>query len=243
MVRKQFNWQLPPEIEKRLGDTTYGRQRAIFEAGHLLLILHAPPVVEQRGRETKVFLRTPDGRYFCNGAEGGDTKLRKLVDAYERLSEEYDKACEEAIDATALFRLIERLAPVSRAATNLYGALQSARELVRDDKFLIAVRDEAYEVSRSLELILAEARTAMDYRLARHAEAQAEKAEEMARSQHKLNVMAALTFPLMAVATVFGMNLFHGLEGYGPLAFWAIFAAGLVVGLATKNWVVINHHD
>jgi hypothetical protein len=85
MARKQFNWQLPPEIEQRLGDTTYGRQRAIFEADHLLLILHAPPVVEQRGRETKVFLRTPDGRYFCNGVEGGDVKLRQLVDAYERL--------------------------------------------------------------------------------------------------------------------------------------------------------------
>lgn len=75
MARRKYNWQLPPEIELRLGDSTYGRQRAIFEAGHLLLILHAPPSAEDRQRQSKVFLRTPDGKYLCDGRENGETKL------------------------------------------------------------------------------------------------------------------------------------------------------------------------
>jgi hypothetical protein len=36
MKRKPLNWILPPEIEARLGEGTYGRQRAILEAGHRL---------------------------------------------------------------------------------------------------------------------------------------------------------------------------------------------------------------
>ena len=36
MRRKHYNWQLPDELERRLGETTYGRQRAMFEADHLL---------------------------------------------------------------------------------------------------------------------------------------------------------------------------------------------------------------
>ena len=44
MKRKEFSWQLPEKIVHRLGDTSYGRQRAIFEDDHLLIILHLPPV-------------------------------------------------------------------------------------------------------------------------------------------------------------------------------------------------------
>ena len=40
--------------------------------------------------------------------------------------------------------------------------------------------------------------------IAKSAEIQAAKAEEMATAQHKLNVLAAITFPVMAVATLFG---------------------------------------
>ena len=36
-------WSLPEAIRVRLGQTTYGRQRAMFEEGHLLLVLHKPP--------------------------------------------------------------------------------------------------------------------------------------------------------------------------------------------------------
>ena len=44
-------WNLPEAIRVRLGQSTYGRQRAIVEEGHLLLVLHKPPGPDDRGRE------------------------------------------------------------------------------------------------------------------------------------------------------------------------------------------------
>jgi len=238
MRREQYPWQLPPEIERRLGDSTYGRQRAIYEAKHLLLILHTPPLTEDYRREIRVFLRAPDGKLLCNGRENGEPRLRQLLDAYQQVFDKYETAHDKAQTADELFPILEGLVPAARAAIHLREALQSARELVREDKFLIAMRDEAYEVARNLELLLADAKTALDCRIARNAEAQAARGEEMAAAQHKLNVLAAVTFPLMALATIFGMNLVHGMEGRTPLLFWGVFVVGLIVGTATRGWVM-----
>ena len=59
----------------------------------------------------------------------------------------------------------------------------------------------------------------------------------MTLAQHKLNVLAAVTFPVMAVATLFGMGLVHGLENKPPYLFWFIFVIGFVMGMLTKRWV------
>ena len=237
MVRKQFNWQLPPEVEARLGASTYGRQRAISEAGHVLIILHGPPDPAEKERTPHIFLRKPDGSLWWNGRENGEAKLRALLTAYGDAFEKHERAYEQSQSAAALFEALEHLSPISRAAGNLCNALQEARDLVRDDPFLIVMRDEAEEMSRSFELLFTEVRHALDYRIALSGEMQAAKAEELAVSQHKLNVLAAVTFPLMAIATVFGMNLVHGFEGRSPYFFWVVLAGGLVVGLLTKIWV------
>lgn len=184
MKRKNLNWKLPDAIEARLGEGTYGRQRAIFEAGHLLLILHAPPTPGNIERETLVFLRKPDGAILCNGFEGGELKLRKLIKDYRSCWEECDKEYDDADSAEALFRLLEKVAPLNRSSTNLANALQSAREYVKQDRFLIGMRDESYEVSRAFDLLLADAKLKLDYRMAKNAESQAVRTQEMARAQH-----------------------------------------------------------
>ena len=136
-----------------------------------------------------------------------------------------------------LFNVLDDLAPLTRSAANLSQALQSARELAKGDKLLIAMRDEGYEVSRSFELLFHDAKLALDYRIARSAEAQMAKATEMAVAQHKLNVLAAITFPLMAIATILGMNVVHGLENRSPGVFWAVLLAGIGVGMMAVYWV------
>jgi hypothetical protein len=237
MKRKTTNWKLPPEIEARLGEGTYGRQRAIFESGHLLLILHLPPAAGTMERETVLFLRKPDGGLLCNGFEGGEHKLRKLVADYRGRWEECDKEYDDADSAEDLFRLLEKAAPLNRSSTNLANALQAARDFVKQDRFLIGMRDEGYEVSRAFDLLLADAKLKLDYRMAKNAEAQAVRTQEMARAQHKLNIMAAITFPLMALATLLGMNVTHGLESRTPLWFAAVLGVGFAVGFLVKRWV------
>jgi len=237
MKRKTINWTLPPEIEARLGDNSYGRQRAIFEAGHLLVILHAPPVAGVLERETSLFLRKPNGALLANGLEGGDHKLRKLLAAYRARWEECDKEYDSADSAEELFKLLEALAPLNRASTNLSNALQSARDFVKEDRFLIGMRDESYDISRAFDLLVTDAKLKLDYRIAKNAEAHSAKADEMATAQHKLNVLAAITFPIMAVATVLGMNLRSGLEENSPAFFVAVLAVGVAIGLRVKRWV------
>ncbi len=237
MKRRTFEWTLPAEIERRLGESSYGRQRAIFEAGHLLLILHAPPGPDDLTRDFRVFLRTPDGKYQCNGVTEGHVQLRRLLADYRARNDKLEEAYQKAQTPEDLFEVLQSVAPVTRSAANLREALQEARESVTDDPLLIAMRDEGYEVARNLEILLGDVRSALDFRIARNTEMQVARATDMALSQYKLNVLAAITFPLMAIATVLGMNLKHGFEELPPLAFYFVFAIGLAVGLVVRSWV------
>jgi len=237
MKRQQYTWQLPEAIEVRLGDASYGRQRAMFEEGHLLIILHAPPGPDDATREPRVFLRTPEGQYLCNGQENGEPKLRLLLSAYEELYDKCDDACDAATTPGEHAELLETVMPLNRSSTNLCNALQAAREYVKGDRLLIAMRDAAYELSRNFELLTSDAKLALDYHIARNAEIQAARSAEATEAQHKLNILAALTFPLMALATLFGMNLTHGVEDQTPAVFWLVFGLGLITGLLTKGWV------
>ncbi len=237
MRRKQYHWTLPDKIDRRLGESTYGRQRAIYEDEHLLLILHTPPGADDASRQSVVFLRRPDGRWMCNGAEEGQRKLHKLLKGYQDIYSDLDARYEKSTSAADLFEILEPLAPVARAATNMKAALQSARELVKDDAFLIEMRDAAYESARNFELLLSDAKIALDFRIAQNAERQSVQVRKMAVAQHKLNLLAAITFPLMAGAALFGMNMVHGLENKSPQLFWAVLAVGVVIGVVTQKWV------
>ena len=107
MRRKAFSWTLPHAIEARLGESTYGRQRAIFEDEHLLIVLHSPPEPDTHRRNPEVFLRKPDGSWWHNGMAGGDAKLKKLLASYRELYERYDDAYEQAASATELFAVLD----------------------------------------------------------------------------------------------------------------------------------------
>lgn len=237
MKRKNRSWELPALIEARLGEGSYGRQRAIFEDGNLLIVLHSPPGADDLEREELAVLRYSDGRYQCEGHDGGEQQLRKLISAYRSQWEECDAWYDKAVTASDLFKLLERLAPLNRASTNMSTALQSARDAVKEDKFLIGLRDEGYEVSRAFDLLLTDAKLKLDYLMARNSEEASERADEMANAQHKLNILAAFTFPLMAMATLLGVNLTHGLEERSPILFYIVLVFGFAVGFVVKGWV------
>ena len=64
------SWELPAEIRSRLGEKL-GRQRAMSAAGHLLLILHAPPRADENERLGHVYWRKPDGTWQSTETSGG----------------------------------------------------------------------------------------------------------------------------------------------------------------------------
>ncbi len=238
MTRPDYAWQLPDAIERRLGRESYGAQRAIHEREHLLLILHEPPRSAGGARTHAVFLRTPDGAWAFQGHPNGEQALRRLLDAYQERLTQGLAAYDKAQDAADLFALIEQTRPTARAAGNLQAALQAAREAVKDDAELLTARDRGVDIQRGLELLLADAQLALNFRLAQQAEAQTRAALANHRAQEKLNMLAAWTLPLMAVGAVFGMNLRHGWESVNAWLFWSVLTAGMIVGWWVKSWVL-----
>ncbi|MDQ8185384.1 hypothetical protein [Pelagicoccus sp. SDUM812002] len=238
MPRKPYDWQLPPEIESRLSEDSYGPQRAISEAEHLLLVLHRPPNEDDLRREHILFLLTPDEKLLCNGSPDGIPKLDQLISDYRTRWEELENRYKLDSGASELFDLIEAVTPLKRSSANMANAIQKARELSKDYRYFIGVRDAAMDVSRAFEILLADLRAALDFRIAQKAEQQYVRSEEIAAAQHKLNVLAAFTFPVMAFATLLGMNLQHGFEKQSPFIFWGVLTGGVLIGVFVRSWIL-----
>jgi hypothetical protein len=231
-------WAIPEAIRIRLGQTTYGRQRAIFEEGHLLLVLHKPPGPDDRTRDGVLFWRNPAGEWQINRGGSGPGALKRHVQSYVEIEGKLTQDYEQAVTTDTLFDLVESLTPLARAANNMHMALQTAREAIKADPFIIEMRDLADEVDRNIGLLHEDVRHAIQHRAAREAEAQSQSAKEALKASHRLNILAALFFPLTAITSLFGMNLTHGLDEHTPLIFWAVFACGVGLGIFMKTWVL-----
>ncbi|MBN4073974.1 hypothetical protein JYT61_00275 [bacterium AH-315-E10] len=243
MKRKEFNWVLPEAIENRLGPNTYGRQRVLHEGDDLLIILHDVPNADQHDREHCVFWRDGSAHLFYNGGDNGEYKLRALMERYDKRYEELEELYDNATDSQILFHLIEELIPINRACNNMTTTLQKARECVRDDLFLIEMRDFSSQLQQNYEILLSDSKTALDYRIAKYAEEQTIQGKEAVDAQHRLNILAAVFFPLTTIATIFGMNLKHGLSERSVLVFWLVFIIGISVGIWTKGWIVRKENN
>lgn len=231
-------WSLPETIRVRLGQSTYGRQRAIVEEGHLLLVLHKPPGPDDRAREGVLFWRSPAGEWQFSRGGPGPGALKRHVQAYAEMEVKLTHDYENAKDINALFDLVETLTPLVRAARNMHQALQVARDASKNDAFLIEMRDLGYEVERNFDLLLEDTRNEIQHRTAREAELQARLSKQALLASHRLNILAALFFPLTAIASLFGMNLLHGLNQQSVLLFWVVAAVSIALGFFMKGWVL-----
>jgi hypothetical protein len=231
-------WSLPDPIRARLGQTTYGRQRAIVEEGHLLLVLHKPPGPDETTREGVLFWRNPAGEWQFSRGGPGTGGLKRHVQTYAEIELELAQKYEDARDINALFDVVESLVPLVRAARNMHQTLQTAREAVKQDGFILEMRDLASDVERNFDLLLEDTRNAIQHRTAREAEEQAKLSRAALQASHRLNILAALFFPLTAVASLFGMNLLHGLNQSSVPIFWIVCAVSVALGFAMKGWVL-----
>lgn len=231
-------WSLPDAIRIRLGQSSYGRQRALVEDGHLVLVLHKAPGPDDRQREGILFWRDASSQWQCNRGGPGPGGLKRHLQSYAELEAKFTADYEHATDINTLFDLLEALIPLGRAARNMHGALQTAREAVKGDTFLIEMRDLAYELERNFDLLIEDVRNEIQHRTARKAEEQARLSEQALHASHRLNILAALFLPLTAIASLFGMNLAHGLDEHRPAYFWLVFVVGCALGFAMKSWVL-----
>ena len=231
-------WELPEAIRERLGERA-GKQRAIIEDGHLLLILHKLPHADEDARQGAFFWRDTNGDWKGFGSAGLGA-LNTHLDEYAREVDALDDQLEAAQNATDLFHVLEAAVPLHRAATNQLAALQSARETLHDAHEIISLRDAASDIDRRAELLEIDTRNALEYRIARQTEEQNKLALEMTRASHKLNTLAAIFLPLTAVASVFGMSLKTGLEGAPLWVSWFVIASALLGGWMLRGFMNRN---
>ncbi len=228
-------WTVPEVIRGRFGKEA-GQQRAMVHDGHLVLVTHLVPVTGDIVRRAALFWRSPDGAWRAGGeAKGNLAALTELLDAYRSRAGKLETDLEHATRASEYFAILSAVAPFHRAARNLHKTLQDAREKVPGDAALIALRDTASEVERTADIVAADAKSGLDFVIAKQAEAQAQLSDHIVRSSHKLNLVVALFLPITALGSMLGMNLVHGFENTAqPFLFWGAVVMSFVVGFALR---------
>lgn len=223
-------WNVPAEFHDRLGKQV-GRQRTMVAEGHLLIILHAPPEPEDTYRKGRFFWREPDATWHASEFKSSPDALSTHFEEYETLLENYDEKVDQATSSLDYLEVLNHLGPLYRALAHATQALQIAREAIPKDKLLIDYRDNAYRLERTAELLITDAKNALEYIVAKQAEEQAKVSARIELSSHRLNLLIAYFFPIATLSTIFGSNFRHGYEQYlTPYPFWIMVATGLGLG-------------
>ncbi len=229
-------WAIPSVFQKRLGETV-GRQRLMKEEGHLLVILHRVPGAEDKGkREGCFFWISEDGSWKSSPDAGGKSALRSHVGEYMQHAQMLDEGLERSGAAEDIHTVIDEAAPILRAARNMMSVLQELREALPDDDQVLSIRDLAVEVERSMDLLLQDAKSSLDFVIAKSSAEQAAAAASATEEARKLNRLAAFFFPLMTLAAVFGMNRPSEVMGY----FGAYVVCGLGLVMGTVVWGILR---
>ncbi len=208
--------------------------------GHLLLLLHAPPEPGNPDRESRLYWRNDRGEW--KASKGGGMGIGTLRNHIQEFSDQIDRLENKAGSADTAdeyFHILRIVGPLHRTCRNLHLALQQARESLPDDHDLIVLRDKAAELERAAELLHQEMGHGLEYTQAKQAEEQAEAGHQMAVASHRLNVLAALFFPVATLSAVLGMNIPHGLEkSAAPYTFLAVLAGGFLTGVIISAMIV-----
>ncbi len=222
-------WQLPDYFRGRLGSTV-GRQRVMQDGGQLLIVAHQAPVADENVRRGVLFWFDSLQWHASNG-EPGKIAIQKLIDGYVARIDAFDQQESRAQRAQEYLPLLDGLAPLMRSSRNLYDVLEEARKTAPNLRELIDLRDRAYEMSRTAELLYQDAKNSMEVAVVRRAEEQAEASHKMSVSAHRLNTMAAIFFPLATLGAVFGTTLTDNWSwAKTPAPFLLFVMSGLLAG-------------
>lgn len=231
-------WDVPQVFRKRLGDGA-GRQRLMESEGHLLFILHAPPEPGEYERAGRLFWRQPDGQWHSTEHGNGKEALKRHIEQFKAIVNELEKDEAAASSAQEYFELTQSIGPLHRTVRNMAAVFQDARQALPNERELINLRDQAYEVDRSTELLYNNAKHVLDFAIAKRSEEQASAAHSMALAAHRLNMLVGFFFPIATLTAIFGTSLKTGLEDYNPpLPFLVVLIFGIVMGIVLTMFVI-----
>ena len=230
-------WQVPTHLRERVG-TRVGRQRAMVEGKHCLLLLHQLPKHNERERLAIAFWRSDTGAWRCFPGRDNIQTLKDHVEAVANTLDELDDKLDAAEKATDFLALIKLARPLHRFTRNMHLALQHVRDAFPEDLEILALRDRAYELERIGETISDDTENGMQYTIAQHTEEQADMSERIAKESHRLNLLAATALPVTAIGSLFGMNVTNGFESWPSIyTFWPIVGSLPLLGLFLRSRV------
>ncbi len=229
-------WDVPQRFRARLGEQA-GRQRIMAEAGHLLLILHEPPSAGASDRKAKFFWRSPEGVWKAADSAGEGLKaLQRHLNKYDSVVAQLEKQLASAQRAEDFFKILRATAPTLRTIRNMQHTLQQARENFQEVREFIVLRDQAYQQERTVDLLNAEAKYALDFTMAQRAEEQAQHGQDIAQLSHRLNLLASFFLPIMTLAALFGMSFPQTLGKFdNPLTLLTVLIVGVVFGYYLRS--------
>jgi hypothetical protein len=228
-VQLPKTWELPAEVTTAFGGRVQ-EQRVLSQAGHLVLVVHH--AIARRGADVPVvFWRNPKGEW--RGTDGGKAlpALHALVDNYAAEVEAIEMRLVKAGVAKDFFEVLAAVRPLEHRASEMTIVFERACRLVPTDADLERVWMRVRSIGRNLQLLVLRAEDGRDFDLAQLNEEQADISNQMVVSGQRLNFLIAMLLPMTALASVFGMNLFSGVEeGASSLLFWAVVLLSVVTG-------------
>jgi len=223
-------WELPQIFRNRLGQDV-GRQRLMSEEGQLLAVMHELPKKEDRGLRKPVLFWVNDVEEWKSmPRSGGKASLKQHVQDYLDKALALDTRLDKMGDETAeeIHDVIDAATPMLRAVRNMANVMKDLRNALPNDREVLAIRDMSVEAERATDLLLADAKSSLDFIIAKNASKQAIEAQKATNEAQKLNRLAALFFPLVTLASLFGMNAPSEVLGF-PGSF-VVILAGLILG-------------
>jgi|AntRauTorckE6833_2_1112554.scaffolds.fasta_scaffold04011_4 Mg2+ and Co2+ transporter CorA len=232
------HYEIEPELREQLSGRP-GHQRCVVGTSELLLVLHEVPQAGIPEREGIFFWRRHDGRWLQPGGPGVD-ELNSLLDRYTNAIDENEALLESTESTEQVFGILRHAGPLHRSMRNFVQALEQALVQEPDDKEIRAFRDRARELERASEFLQNDARETLIYWQAEASEEHAKSADQLGKILFKLNLITGFFLPLVALGSLFGMNV--DLPGFVQGLFWLIFLGGLIIG-GLLLWYVSRYKD
>lgn len=211
-----------------------GHQRCVEGRDELLLVVHEVPQPGVPERDALYFWKRRDGRWTQSGGPGL-SELGELLDRYAAAIDRHEELIDEADTAAEIFGILRHSGPLSRSSRNLVQALEQALAADHDDREIRTYRDRARELERAADLLHADARVTLEFWQAERSEEHSRASARLGRIAFRMNLLAGFFMPLMALSSLFGMNV--GIPSFAQTLFWGILLLGMAIGGAIL-WLV-----